>query len=458
MTISRFVTNNIILREYKEKGTMQDLLQHTDTVNELLARYGVKFGIYKNGTFKEQLFPFDAIPRVIQHDEFDYLERGLKQRVTALNLFLKDIYSKKQIVKDGVVPEDFIFASSGYMAECEGVSPVKDIYSHISGIDLVKGKDDNWYILEDNLRVPSGASYPMIARELCRRSSPETFHDNRLEDNRNYAALLRKTMDHVNTGGINVILTPGRYNAAYFEHSFLAEQTGAHLVNGHELVVEDDKLYYITMGGDKERVGAVYRRISDEYLDPMNFNPESLIGIPHIYDVFKKGNVALLNAPGNGVADDKGIYYFVPKMIKYYLGEEPILSNAPTYLPFYEEDMKYVLEHFDDLVLKDVAEAGGYGVVFGNTMSAEQKENFINLLKAEPRRFIAQEVIDFQDLDIIDNGERVARKADLRAFVLTADEPMVWKSGLTRFSRNPDSFIVNSSQGGGFKDTWILSQ
>lgn len=435
-----------------------DLLEHTDTVNELLARYGVKFGIYKNNTFKEQLFPFDAIPRVIEKDEFGYLEKGLKQRVVALNLFLKDIYSKKQIVKDKVVPEDFIYASSGYMAECEGVCPPKDIYSHISGIDLVQGKDKEWYILEDNLRVPSGASYPMIARDLCRRSSPLTFQNTKLEDNRNYADLLRRTMDHVNVGGHTVILTPGRYNAAYFEHSYLAEKTGAHLVNGSELKVVDDKLYYETYSGELERVGAVYRRISDEYLDPMNFNPESVIGIPHIYDVYRKGNVALINAPGNGIADDKGIYYFVPKMIQYYLGEEPILHNAPTYLPFYEEDMQYVLEHFDNLVLKDVAEAGGYGVVFGSSMTAKQKGDFIALLKAEPRRFIAQEVIDFLDIDILEGSEPVPRKADLRAFVLMADEPLVWKSGLTRFSRNPDSFIVNSSQGGGFKDTWVLSQ
>ena len=434
------------------------LLQHTDKINNLLARYGVKFGIYKNNVFREQLFPFDSIPRIIEHDEFEMLERGLKQRVLALNLFLKDIYSDKSIVRSGVVPEDFIFASSGYMAECEGVLPIKGIYSHISGIDLVKGKDNEWYILEDNLRVPSGASYPMIARDLCRMSSPETFQNIKLLDNRNYADLLRNTMDYVNVGGHTVILTPGRYNAAYFEHSFLAERTGAHLVSGSELFVENDHLYYRSASGAKEKVGAVYRRISDEYLDPMNFNPESLIGIPHIYDVFRKGNVALLNAPGNGVADDKGIYYFVPKMIKYYLDEEPILKNAPTYLPFYEEDMKYVLDNFDDLVLKDVAEAGGYGVVFGNTMTSEQKENFISLLKAEPRRFIAQEIIDFQDLDILDEGEIVPRKADLRAFVLMADEPIVWASGLTRFSRNPASFIVNSSQGGGFKDTWVLSQ
>jgi uncharacterized circularly permuted ATP-grasp superfamily protein len=435
-----------------------DMLDSTETINRLLARYGVKFGIYKNNEFKEQLFPFDAIPRIIAKNEFLYLEKGLKQRVVALNLFLDDIYHEKKIVKDKVIPEDFIFSASGYMPECENITPPNHVYSHISGIDLVKGKEGRWYILEDNLRVPSGASYPMIARELCRRSSPKTFQENRLEDNRNYTELLRKTLDYVNVDGHTVILTPGRYNAAYFEHSYFAEKTGAHLVNGSELVVENDKLYYVDYRGKKERIGAVYRRISDDYLDPMNFKPESVIGIPHIFDAYRKGNVAILNAPGNGVADDKGIYYFVPKMIKYYLGEEAILSNAPTYLPFYEEDMKYVLEHFDSLVLKDVAEAGGYGVVFGSSMTKQEKEDFIRLLKNEPRRFIAQEVIDFQDIDIQEGAKTVARKADLRAFVLMADEPYVWKSGLTRFSRNPDSFIVNSSQGGGFKDTWVLSQ
>lgn len=437
---------------------MYKLLEYTDSVNELLARYGVKFGIYKNNTFKEQLFPFDSIPRIIGADEFAVLEKGLKQRVVALNLFLKDIYSKKSIVKDGIVPEDFIFISSGYMPQMEGAFPAKDIYSHISGIDLVQSKDGNWFILEDNLRVPSGASYPMMARDLCRRSAPDVFANTAIEDNRNYADLLRRTMDNVNVGGHTVILTPGRYNAAYFEHSYLAERTGAHLVTNNALTVENDKLYYLDASGKKERVGAVYRRISDEYLDPINFNSESLIGIPHLFDVFQKGNVAIINAPGNGVADDKGIYYFVPKMIKYYLGEEPILNNAPTYLPFYEDDMKYVLDNFDNLVLKDVAEAGGYGVVFGSKLSSTEKEDFINLLKKEPRRFIGQEVIDFKDLEILDNRDIVPRKADLRAFVLMADEPLVWRSGLTRYSRNPDSFIVNSSQGGGFKDTWVLSR
>ena len=435
-----------------------DLYERADTVNELLARYGVKFGIYKNNTFHEQLFPFDAIPRMIGKEEFDYLEKGLKQRVAALNLFLKDIYNEKKILKDKVIPEEFIYASSGYLAQCEGIVPSKGVYSHISGIDLVYGKDGNWYILEDNLRVPSGASYPMIARKLCRRSSPKTFQNISIADNRNYADLLKKTLDYVNTGGLTVVLTPGRYNAAYFEHSYLAERMRVPLVSSNDLIVDGDRLYFKTYNGKKEQVGAVYRRISDEYMDPMNFNPESVIGVPHIFDIYRKGNVALVNAPGNGVADDKGIYYFVPRMIKYYLGEEPVLKNAPTYLPYYEEDMQYVLENFDRLVLKDVAEAGGYGVVFGSSMTKQQKADFIELLKKEPRRFIAQEVIDFCDLPILEKGEQVERKADLRAFVLSSEEPVVWKSGLTRFSRNPDSFIVNSSQGGGFKDTWVLNQ
>ena len=457
MAVSLFFYSIVKRREEIFLSTM-DLYERADAINELLARYGVKFGIYKNNTFKEQLFPFDVIPRIITKEEFDVLEKGLAQRVDALNLFLKDIYTEKKIIKDGIVPEDFVYSSSGYMVQCEGFVPPKGVFSHISGIDLVKGKNGEWYILEDNLRVPSGASYPMIARGLCRQCSPRTYQQYQVEDNRNYAQMLKETMDAVNTGGINVILTPGRYNAAYFEHSYLAEKTGAHLVNGSELTVENDCLYFVDYSGKKERVGAVYRRISDEYLDPMNFNPESVIGIPHIFDVYRKGNVALLNTPGNGIADDKGIYYFVPKMIRYYLKQEPILKNAPTYLPFYEEDNKFVKANFDRLVLKDVAEAGGYGVVFANKMTKEEKEQFLAMMEKEPRRFIAQEVIDFEDLDIFENGEAVPRKADLRAFVLSGETTRVWKSGLTRFSRNLDSFIVNSSQGGGFKDTGVLSR
>lgn len=437
---------------------MDELLKHTDSINRLLSRYGVKFGIYKNGQFKEQLFPFDAIPRVISHEDFLYLEKGLIQRVTALNLFLKDIYGEKKIISDRVVPEEFVFSSSGYLPECEGAIPPKGIYSHISGIDLVQGKDGEWYILEDNLRIPSGASYPMIARELSRKACPAAFRNVSVLDNRNYGKLLKAAMDNVNQGGIRVIMTPGRYNAAYFEHSYLAEKTDSVLALNTDLFVENNRLYFRDYRSGKQPVGVIYRRISDEYLDPLTFRPDSLIGIPGLMDVYRAGNVAIINAPGNGIADDKGIYYFVPKMIRYYLQEEPILKNAPTYLPFYEEDRRYVLEHLESLVVKDVAEAGGYGVIFGNELSKEKLAEMRALIEKESRRFIAQEVIDFLDLEILDQGSKVMRKADLRAFVLAGEETRVWASGLTRFSRNPDSFVVNSSQGGGFKDTWVLSQ
>ena len=443
---------------FRKVRNMEYLVNHVEGINKLLARYGVKFGIYKNQTFHEQLFPFDAIPRIITKNDFALLEKGLIQRVDALNLFLKDVYGEKKIIKDGVIPEEFVFSSSGYLPECEGACPPKNIYSHISGIDLVQGKDGSWYILEDNLRLPSGASYPLIARELERRVAPETFRTNPIIDNRNYAKMLTDTMEYVNTGGIRVIMTPGRYNAAYFEHSYLAERTGSVLAMCSDLFVEKNQLYYRDFRGGKQKVGVIYRRISDEYLDPMTFNPESLIGVPNIMDVYRSGNVAIVNAPGNGIADDKGIYYFVPKMIRYYLDQKPILKNAPTYLPFYEEDRKYVLENLDKLVIKDVAEAGGYGVIFGNELTKEKLEDMKALVQKEARRFIAQEVIDFQDLHIIEGDERVPRKADLRAFVLSGEKTQVWPSGLTRFSRNPDSFVVNSSQGGGFKDTWVLSQ
>jgi uncharacterized circularly permuted ATP-grasp superfamily protein len=427
-------------------------------INKLMARYGVKFGIYKNGNFIEQLFPYDAIPRIISHDEFAFLEKGLAQRVDALNCFLRDIYSQAKIIADKVVPEEFVYISKGYLPACSGIVPPEGVYSHISGIDLVQAKDGAWYILEDNLRIPSGASYPLMARELSRIADPDAYSNNYVVDNRNYSDLLRETMNWVNCGGLNVILTPGRYNAAYFEHSYLAERTGAILVKASELVVEDAVLYMNDYLGVKAKVGAVYRRISDEYLDPMTFLGESLIGVPHIMDAYRKGNVAIINAPGNGVADDKGIYYFVPKMVKYYLGEEPILQNAPTYLPYYEDDMKFTLENIRRLVIKDVSEAGGYGVVFGRELSEEKLAELKATIIKEPRRFISQEVIDFIDLDIMEEDGTIPRKADLRAFVLTGKNTRVWASGLTRFSRVEGSFIVNSSQGGGFKDTWVLSR
>ncbi|MDD6889449.1 MAG: circularly permuted type 2 ATP-grasp protein [Bacteroidales bacterium] len=437
---------------------MKELLSARESVNQWMQRYGVRFGVYKNGVFNEQLFPFDAIPRRIPAQEWQMLESGLIQRVKALNAFLYDIYHEKNIVKDGVVPKEFTYESKGYMPECEGITPAEDVYAHIAGIDLVQAKDGNWLILEDNLRIPSGASYPMIARMVTRKASPQTFRDNLIEDNRNYGDMLREMMDFINGGrGINVIFTPGRYNSAFFEHSYLAEKTGATLAFPGDLVVEGGKLYYKGLNA-KSRVGAIYRRVSDEYLDPLAFEPSSLLGIPNLMEAYRAGEVGVINALGNGVADDKGIYYFVPKMVEYYLNEKPILHNAPTYLPFFKDDFDYILANIEKLVIKDVAEAGGYGVMFGKDMSPEKIEQVRKLIVEDPRRWIAQEVVDFIDLDIIDeSGKPSPRKCDLRAFVITGRETKVWKSGLTRFSRNPDSFVVNSSQGGGFKDTWVMA-
>ncbi len=452
--------NHERIKNIKRKElSMETLIKHKDAVNTWMERFGVKFGIYKHGVFNEQLFPFDSVPRVISHDEWTVLEKGLIQRCNALNAFLLDIYNEKKIIKDGVVPAEFVYSSKGYFVECEGITPSKGIFAHIAGIDLVQAKDGTWYILEDNLRIPSGASYPMIARNITRKVSPATFANNHVADNRNYSELLKETMDYVNDGrGINVILTPGRYNSAFFEHSYLAEKSGAVLAFPGDLVVEDDMLFYKDISGEMMRVGAVYRRVSDEYMDPLTFEESSVLGVPNIMQIYAKGNVAIVNGIGNGVADDKGIYYFVPKMIKYYLNEEPILKNAPTYLPYFEEDKKYVLENLSKLVIKDVSEAGGYGVVFGRDLDAEHLKEMYDLVDKEPRRWIAQEVIDFKDLEIIENGEYVERKADLRAFVLSGKETKVWKSGLTRFSRNPNSFVVNSSQGGGYKDTWVMEE
>lgn len=439
-------------------ASIGELTDSRDTVNKWMERFGVRFGVYKHGVFNEQLFPFDSVPRIITKHDWDYLEKGLVQRVNALNMFLWDIYHEKRIIRDGIVPEEFVYSSKGYMPECEGIDPTHRIYSHISGIDLVEGKDGHWYILEDNLRIPSGASYPMIARNVERKVSPQTFKNAAVADNRDYAELLKDMFeDMADDRGIAVILTPGRYNSAFFEHSYLAEKTGATLAYPGDLFVEDDKVYYGGMFKEKTRVGCIYRRVSDEYMDPMVFEPSSLLGVPNIMQAYKAGNVALINGIGNGVADDKGIYYFVPKMVKYYLNEDPILMNAPTYLPYFKEDYQFVMDNLERLVIKDVSEAGGYGVVFGSELSSEKLEELRQLIIEQPRRWIAQEVIDFKDLPIIEGEEFVERKADLRAFVVSSGKSTrVWKSGLTRFSRNPDSFVVNSSQGGGFKDTWVM--
>jgi uncharacterized circularly permuted ATP-grasp superfamily protein len=398
-----------------------------------------------------------VIPRIISKNEFATIEKGLQQRVHALNLFLEDLYTDAKIVKDGIVPQEFVEQASGYLKEFVGFSPSKKIRAHINGIDLVKDSaDDQWVILEDNLRVPSGSSYPLSIRDTYRKIYPEFFETLKIEPIKQYPKFIADAMEYVNTGGLNVLLTPGRFNSAYYEHSYLAEKSGALLVRPHELTVVDKKVYFKNYNGKLIQVGAIYRRLDDEFIDPNFFNPESLIGVPGLVESYLAGNVALMNAIGNGVADDKGIYYFVPKMIKYYLGEDAILKNAPTYLPYFEKDRKYVFENIEKLVIKDVAEAGGYGVLFGHEMSEIQIEDLKTIITANPRRFIAQELIEFYDEQCYLDKELKERKADFRAYVVAGEDIKVWHCGLTRYALEEGNYLVNSSQGGGFKDTWVM--
>ena len=370
---------------------------------------------------------------------------------------MNDIYNDQKIVKDGIVPKEYVDSAKAFLPSFMGVNPPKNIRTHISGIDLVKDSSTNeWVILEDNLRVPSGVSYPLTIRRAFRHTYPEFFESMKISKIKQYGDQLKAAMDYVNTGGLNVVLTPGRYNSAYYEHSYLAKITGATLALGEDLVVENEEVFLCAYNGERKRVGAIYRRLDDDFLDPKEFDEESLIGVPYLASAYRAGNIAIMNSIGNGVADDKGIYYFVPQMVKYYLDEEPLLKNAPTYLPYYEKDCKYVLENIDKLVIKDVAEAGGYGVLFGNRLTPEERANIIEMILAEPRRWIAQEVIEFYDLPCMLEGKIVPRKADLRAYVIYGEEVSVSMGGLTRYAMEEGNYLVNSSQGGGFKDTWVV--
>ncbi len=420
-------------------------------------KFAVNFNLYKDGNFIERSLPFDVIPRIISKQEFNKIEKGLQQRVQALNLFLEDLYTDAKIIKEGIIPQEFVEQASGYLKEFKGFSPSKKIRTHINGIDLVKDTvNDEWVILEDNLRVPSGSSYPLSIRDTYRKIYPDFFEQLKIEPIKEYPSFIADAMNYVSCGGINVVLTPGRFNSAYYEHSYLAEKMNAQLVRAHELVVKDKKLYFKNYNGKLIRVGSVYRRLDDDFIDPTFFNPQSLIGVPGIVEAYLAGNVALMNAIGNGVADDKGIYYFVPKMIQYYLGEEPILKNAPTYLPYFAKDKEYIFNNIEKLVIKDVAEAGGYGVLFGHTMTKIQLDDLKKIIEADPRRFIAQELIEFYDEQCYLDQKLVARKADFRAYVVMGEDIKVWQCGLTRYALEEGNYLVNSSQGGGFKDTWVM--
>lgn len=425
---------------------------------------GVTYALYTKEKSEEQIFPFDLVPRIISHDEWEMLETGVIQRNMALNMFIHDVYNEGKILKDKVVPEQLIKSSVHYCKAMEGFSPPKNIYCHISGTDLIRHSDGNYYILEDNLRSPSGVSYVLINRQAMTRVIPKVFINTPVEQVSDYTEHLLSTLWGVANKPLGEIfcalLTPGAYNSAYFEHTYLAQKMGIELVEGRDLFVENDKVFLKTIG-TKIQVDVLYRRIDDSYLDPEVFNADSMLGVPGLMRAYLKGNITIVNAPGTGISDDKAVCAYVPDMIKYYLDEEPILNNVPTYICEKEEDLKYVLEHIEKLVVKPVDLSGGYGVCICDQMSKAEIEELKLKIKANPREFIAQPkmLLSTHTTYIEDSEQFEARHIDLRTFTLMGgDQPFVLKGGLTRTALTKGSLIVNSSQGGGSKDTWVIKK
>ena len=419
---------------------------------------GMTFNVYHDNQGIEKILHLDIVPRIIPGKEWQRIESGLRQRVNALNLFLQDIYNEQKILKDKVVPEDLILGSKDYLAPCKGLTPPKKIWCHITGTDLVRDRNGEYYILEDNLRSPSGVSYMLESREIIKRAFPELFNNLGVRPVLNYSTKLLNMLQHLSNKEKPVvgILTPGIYNSAYFEHSYLAQQMGVELVSGMDLLVRNRKVYMKTTKG-LEQIDVLYRRIDDTFLDPLAFNPESMLGVPGLFDAYKAGNIGLANAPGTGVADDKAVYAYVPKIIKYYLNEEPILSNVPTYLCREESDRKYVLENIGDLVVKETNAAGGYGMLIGPKSTREEHDKFRELIRHNPTNYIAQPTLSLSTVPtIIDNKEIEGRHVDLRPYILYGKEIEVMPGALTRVALKKGSLVVNSSQGGGSKDTWVL--
>ena len=421
---------------------------------------GITFTVYSEGENIDREWPFDIIPRTIPLAEWVKVEAGLIQRLKALNIFIADVYGDQKIFKDGIVPLDLIQRSKNFRKECIGIKPPLDTWAHICGSDLVRDKDGTFYVLEDNLRVPSGVSYMLENRKVMKRVFPEMFEDQNIQHMGVYPTQLFDTLASISPRPMDypevVVLTPGIYNSAYFEHSFLAQQMGAELVEGRDLVVGDDDCVYMKTVEGLARVDVIYRRIDDLYLDPEAFLPESTLGVPGLMRAWRKGNVGLANAPGAGVADDKAIYAYVPDMIRYYLGEKPLINNVPTYLCAKEDDRKYVLDNLKDLVVKPANESGGYGIIVGPQASSTEIGNYARRIKENPREYIGQPLISLSTVPTLDKIRVEPRHVDLRPFILQGAESFVTAGGLTRVALIKDSYIVNSSQGGGSKDTWVV--
>lgn len=437
---------------YRRRQTVADL----DTLNS-----GITFTVYNDEAGTERIFPFSLVPRIVGPTEWAHIERGLVQRVTALNRFLADIYGMQHCVADGVIPGDLVFAHPEYRLAMVGLTPTLGVFVHIAGIDLIRDAAGEFRVLEDNLRTPSGVSYVIENRRTMLNVASDLFPEQRVQPVDGYPERLLEMLVAVRPPGVAadhtraVILTPGAANSAYFEHSFLARQMGVELVEGRDLVVHDGVVYLRATTG-LERVDVIYRRIDDDFLDPLAFRKDSVLGVAGLLDAYRAGNVTIVNAIGTGVADDKATYRYVPDLIRYYLGEEPVLRNVETYIGWRADDRAYMLEHLGELVLKPSDGSGGYGIVVGPQASAATLAEAREAIRREPRRWVAQPLQAFSTIPSFDGAQFEPRRADLRPFVITGDEVWVLPGGLTRVAASADSYIVNSSQGGGSKDTWVL--
>jgi uncharacterized circularly permuted ATP-grasp superfamily protein len=446
----------------KTLGSIPDdeVLRRQNAAERALLHMGSTFNVYGHEAGVEKIFPFDMIPRIVPASEWRTLEAGLAQRARALNLFIDDVYHAQRILADGVVPRELVETATAYLPACRGLNPPRGVWCHISGTDLVRDSDGKYYVLEDNMRCPSGVSYVLQNRRIMKRTFPRVFEASRVRPVDHYPSQLLQTLQNVCARDVAtptvVLLTPGVYNSAYFEHSFLAQQMGIELVEGRDLAVRDGFVWMQTTRG-LSRVDVIYRRIDDGFLDPKVFRKDSMLGVPGIMDVVRAGHVTLANAPGTGVADDKVVYAYVPAIVRYYLGEDPILANVPTFVCFDDKQRDHVLANLDKLVVKAANESGGYGMLMGPQASAAERAIFADRIRANPRNYVAQPLLGLSRAPTIIDGAPEGRHVDLRPYILHGDSIFVLPGGLTRVALKKGSFVVNSSQGGGSKDTWVLA-
>ena len=440
--------------------TKPDVERAKREAEEIFRRQGITFAVYGDGEASERLIPFDIIPRIFAASEWRKLSTGIEQRVRAVNAFIHDIYHRQEILRAGRIPRDLIIQNDAFVPEMVGVDPPRGLYAHIIGIDIVRVAENEFYVLEDNCRTPSGVSYMLEDREAMMYLFPDLFAQQRIAPVENYPSMLRKTLESVAPAACEgeptiVLLTPGIHNSAFFEHAFLADEMGVELCEGADLFVSDGWLYMRTTQEPK-RVDVVYRRVDDAYLDPLTFRPDSALGVPGIFDLYRAGRVSLVNAPGTGIADDKSVYSYMPDVIEFYTGEKPLLKNVKTWRCSEAKSLSYVLEHLAELVVKEVHGSGGYGMLVGPTSSRKEIEAFRARLKARPSNYIAQPTLALSAMPTFTSSGVAPRHVDLRPFVLSGDEVRVTPGGLTRVALKKGSLVVNSSQGGGTKDTWVL--